>query len=130
MKWDGVIENFYFLALVNRKDLQSIRDLNGDHLKLLENLQDKSLEIIKSKYGISSNKLKIYFHYQPSFYHLHVHFSHVKLESANDAAGRAHLLKSVIQNIKLCPNYYQQADLSFMIKKDDSFYKLYEPLIV
>jgi m7GpppX diphosphatase len=129
MKWDGQIENFYFLAIVHCKDLKSIRDLTGNHLKLLENLYDKSLEVIKQKYNINSNKLKIYFHYQPSFYHLHVHFSHIKYEVANVAAGRAHLLKNVIENIKLCPDYYQKASLSFMIKKDDAFYKLYEPIV-
>ena len=109
MKWDGVIDNIYFLALVNRRDLQSIRDLNENHLKLLENILEKSLELIKSKYGINSNKPKIFFHYQPSFYHLHVHFQHIKFDSGNVTASRAHLLKSEIENIKLCTSYYQQA---------------------
>ena len=98
-------------------------------MPLLENLLEKSLALIKEKYKLSSNKIQISFHYQPSFYHLHVHFTHIKLQANYLSAGRAHFLDNVINNIKLCPDYYQRAELSFFIRKDDAFYKLYEPFL-
>jgi m7GpppX diphosphatase len=36
---------------------------------------------IKEKYGIPCSQLRIYIHYQPSFYHLHVHFTYLKYDA-------------------------------------------------
>ena len=49
------------------------------------------------KYGVREDELRVYIHYQPSYYHLHVHFLHVKYDAgAGMAAGKAHLLNDVI----------------------------------
>ena len=42
-------------------------------------------------------ELRVYMHYQPSYYHLHMHFLHVGCDAeAGMAAGKAHLLDDVI----------------------------------
>lgn len=75
IKWDGkTIENLYVLAIVHRHGIKSVRDLTADDLPMLKNVKQKSLEAIRSKYGLEADQVKCYFHYQPSFYHLHVHF--------------------------------------------------------
>ena len=49
------------------------------------------------KYGVRPEELRIYLHYQPSYYHLHMHFLHIKCDAgAGMAAGKAHLLDDVI----------------------------------
>lgn len=49
------------------------------------------------KYGVRADELRIFVHYQPSYYHLHVHFLHTKHDAgASMAAGKAHLLDDII----------------------------------
>jgi len=38
---------------------------------------DESYPAIEKMFGVPKEKLKAYFHYQPTYYHLHVHFIHV-----------------------------------------------------
>ena len=42
MKWDGLImSNLYLVAIVNVRNIKSLRDLNEEHLPLLKNIQTK-----------------------------------------------------------------------------------------
>ena len=54
--------------------------------------------MIKEKYGVPSKEIRAYFHYYPSYYHLHVHFNHVKYDVGGIHVGKAHLLSEVIDN--------------------------------
>jgi m7GpppX diphosphatase len=41
-------------------------------------------------------------HYQPSYYHFHLHFTHLQLDEGHGmAAGKAHLLEDVIDNLEV-----------------------------
>jgi m7GpppX diphosphatase len=127
IKWDGVSPNTLYLQAIVRTDkLKSLRDLTGAHRKMLENIREKSLEVIKGKYGLEAGKLRLFLHYQPSFYHLHIHVNHVANVNQAIEAERAHLLDHVIENLKLVPDYYQRASLTFPVKKDSELYKIYE----
>lgn len=100
----GQLESLYCLAIVHDRSLRSIRDLTASHVKLLQNIRfvivhfgvvwspctlpsftfsisnrDSSLEVLKTKFGVEPSSVRMYFHYQPTYYHLHVHFSHVKM---------------------------------------------------
>lgn len=44
-----------------------------------QSYRDASLEALKTQFGVPSSSLRIYVHYQPTYYHFHVHFSHVKM---------------------------------------------------
>ncbi|KAB7501078.1 m7GpppX diphosphatase [Armadillidium nasatum] len=82
MKWTGEqVENLYLQAIVVRRDLLSIRDLREEHLPLLRNIYSKCTKAIKENYNVPSSKLRIYCHYQPSYYHLHIHFSALSFEA-------------------------------------------------
>ncbi|VDO14080.1 unnamed protein product, partial [Brugia timori] len=82
LKWDGKnLANLYVLAIIRRKGIKSIRDLTSNDLPLLENISKKSYIAIKEKYGIDKHQIRAYFHYQPTFYHLHVHFIHVSYDA-------------------------------------------------
>ncbi|XP_043275055.1 m7GpppX diphosphatase [Venturia canescens] len=118
LKWDGNLNTLNVLA-ISRKKINSIRDLNASHLTLLKNIRDKGTEAIVKKYDISSSKLRIYFHYLPSYYHLHVHFTQLSVEDAGIYAEKAHLLSTVISNIELLPDYYQKVTLQFAVFNPD-----------
>ena len=77
---------------------------------------------ISETFGIHKSQLRVYIHYQPSYYHLHVHFTHLKYNPPGINVERAHLLQSVIANLKHHSNYYDMATLSYMIKKNDGLY--------
>lgn len=127
LKWDGkTLETLYLIAIVHRHSLKSLRDLNETHLLLLKNIRDKGISVIREKYGVERSQLRIYLHYQPSFYHLHVHFTYLKYEAPGIRCERSHLLDTVIDNIELMPDYYQRATLSFVLNDTHSLYKIYK----
>ncbi|XP_017110207.2 m7GpppX diphosphatase [Drosophila bipectinata] len=127
LKWDGRnVENLYLLGIIRKHDIKSLRDLNGSHLNLLRNLRESSKKAIFERYGVNPNQLRMYFHYQPSFYHLHVHINPVR----NDAPGiwceKSHMLDTVINNLELIPDYYQRATLPFVLYEGNKLLDLYE----
>lgn len=103
----------YLNALVIRRDLRSIRDLTSEHLPLLEAIYYRGRKAVAEKYAISPQELRVFLHYQPSFYHLHVHFTHIKAEAFGFQSERAHMLSTVIANIRLMPDYYQRVSIEF-----------------
>lgn len=128
LKWDGkTLETLYAVAIVHRMNLKSIRSLNADHLPLLRNIRDKGVAAIKKLYGLERSQLRIYFHYQPSFYHLHVHFTYLKYDAPGIFCEKSHLLDTVIDNIELMSDYYTKATLSFVIRSTDPYLGKYLP---
>lgn len=126
LKWDGkTVETLYLIAIVHRHSLKSIRSLTNEHLPLLYNIRDKGIATITKRYGIPRSQLRIYFHYQPSFYHLHVHFTFLKYDAPGIFCEKSHLLDTVISNIELLPDYYQRATLSFVLKENDAAFEQY-----
>ncbi|OTF83648.1 scavenger mRNA-decapping enzyme DcpS-like protein [Euroglyphus maynei] len=122
MKWNCENDNhlselekqsIYLNALVRRRDLRSLRDLNGQHLPLLEAIYERGRQAISKRYAIPVDQLRVFIHYQPSFYHVHVHFTHLLNEQRGFQCERAHLLSTVIQNIRLMNDYYQRVTLHF-----------------
>lgn len=55
------------------------------------------MQALVERYGVREDELRVYIHYQPSYYHLHVHFLHVNYDAgAGMAVGKAHLLNDII----------------------------------
>lgn len=88
---------------------------------MLENILDKSLKAIEEKHGLPASRVKVHFHYQPTYYHLHVHFRHIG--SRNDAPYI--FLQSAISNIKLASDFYQRATLQFAVRENHPLYEKY-----
>lgn len=123
LKWDGkTVEQLYLLALVRRRDIRSLRDLTAEHLPLLRNVQSRGIAAIKERYGIGASELRIYLHYQPTFYHLHMHFAYLRHDPPGINCEKAHLLSTVISNIELLSDYYQRVTLSYALKESDKLY--------
>ncbi|XP_053500877.1 m7GpppX diphosphatase [Ictalurus furcatus] len=120
-KWDQKqLDDLYLIAIVHRKDVKSLRDLTPDHLPLLRNVREKGLEAIMKRYSVPASKLRVMLHYQPSYYHLHVHFISLDYEAPGCGVERAHLLADVIQNLQDEPEYYRKHTLTFPIRADDT----------
>ncbi|GAB0096431.1 m7GpppX diphosphatase [Sergentomyia squamirostris] len=123
LKWDGqTAETLYCLALVQKRGIKSLRDLNESHLPLLRNILNKGIQAIEDKYAVGRSQLRIYLHYQPSFYHLHVHFTYLKHDAPGIFCEKSHLLNAVIDNIELMSDYYQRATLSFVLRENDKLW--------
>ena len=84
------------------------------------------METIREKYNVEPSRIKAYFHYQPSYYHLHMHFVHVMYDAPGIGAFGAHPFSSVIANIKMVPDYYQKAELTFVRKANDPILKKFK----
>jgi m7GpppX diphosphatase len=103
--------------LFNRDDLHllgipvnpipSIRDIRQEHIHLLEAIKERALSVCETVYGINRSEIKIYFHYPPSTYHLHIHFTWAGLNDSTTNFERAYDYDSVIKNIRLDPEYYR-----------------------
>ncbi|XP_076875402.1 m7GpppX diphosphatase [Brachyhypopomus gauderio] len=120
-KWDQKqLDDLYLIAIVHRRDLKSLRSLTSDDLPLLRNIREKGLEAIQKQYCVPPCKLRVYLHYQPSYYHLHVHFTSLDYEAPGCGVERAHLLSDVIQNLEADSSHYRHRSLSFALRADDA----------
>ncbi len=120
MKWDKLnFDLLYLCCIVNRTDIASVRDIHAGHAAYLENIQCKIKEVVHAKYPQvgGSDMLRIFIHYQPSYYHFHIHVVNVKHPGLGDgiAVGKAILLDDVIENVRLVPDYYQRRTLGYLI---------------
>lgn len=119
-KWDQKqLNDLYLIAIVHRRDIKSLRDLTAQHLPLLRNIRQKGEKSILERYGVQASKLRVYLHYQPSYYHLHVHFTALSYDAPGSGVERAHLLSDVIQNLQADPEHYHNRTLSFPLRADD-----------
>ncbi|CAN9514691.1 unnamed protein product [Ophioblennius macclurei] len=119
-KWDQKqVDDLYLIAIVHQRDIKSLRDLMSDHLPLLQNVFKKGKDAILQRYELPASKLRVYLHYQPSYYHLHVHFTRLGYEAPGCGVERAHLLPDVIQNLQADPKYYKTRTLYFPLRADD-----------
>ena len=116
LKWDKKsIKNLYCLAIFKNK-IYTIRDLNSSHLKLLKRVKNTVTKIIKKKFGINENYLRMYFHYPPSFWHLHLHINLIKNNHNGISTDVAWTLDNVIQNIELVNDYFQKINMAVIRK--------------
>lgn len=127
MKWDTKqTENLYVLAICHKRGLRSLRDLTSEHLPLLRNINEKVNAALALQFGTPSHRLRGYLHYQPSYYHLHMHFSVLGFEAPGTQVERAHLLSTVISNLEAYPHYYQRATVGYTVKEGDGLYTKYK----
>lgn len=102
LNWDRkTLDALHLLALVERRDIWSLRDLRKKHIPWLEHMKAKLIAATVETYpSIEPDQLKLYVHYQPTYYHLHIHIVHVALEAGGtQATGKAVGLESIIETL-------------------------------
>lgn len=122
MKWDGRPESLYATTFSYRTDIRSLRDLNQRHLPLLRAIRELVPKALEDKFNVPTSQIRLFVHYQPSYYHFHVHCTHVSLCSRSNSVERAHLLNDIIENISMCSDYYQRRTLSYSITEDHGLF--------
>ena len=111
--WNGTnLDKLHILCLPIDITLRSIRSLTSHHIHLLKHMKRVTLSVIKEKYGIDEYYIKMFFHYEPSTYHLHIHFVNVLYQDARSSVEYSHELNNVIFNLSICSDYYQRAVLN------------------
>lgn len=112
-KWNGVdMQKLHILTIPTDKSIRSIRDLAACHIELLLYCKTQTLNVIKEKYGYDENLIKIYLHYPPSTYHLHIHFVLISNIDATSSCEYSHELSNVIFNLKMNSEYYKLIDMN------------------
>ena len=104
LNWDRkTIEGLHLLVIVERRDIWSLRDLTKRQVPWLKAMRTKVLEATTELYPqLESDQLKLYVHYQPTYYHLHIHVVHVMLEAGTtQAIGKALGLENIISQLEL-----------------------------
>ncbi|KAI0107530.1 HIT-like domain-containing protein [Nemania sp. FL0031] len=103
LHWDKkTIDALHLLGIVERRDLWSLRDLKKKHIPWLKHMRAKLIDAtVKTYPQIEEDQLKLFFHYQPTYYHLHIHVVHVMLEAnSTQSLGKAVGLDSVIEQLE------------------------------
>lgn len=106
MKWDGTtMESLYLCAIVYNEEISSIRDLKASHVDWLTSILVKLRNVIPKHYhyAIRPDEIRLFVHYQPSYYHFHIHAVNIKHQGLGSgiAAGKAILLEEVIEQLRL-----------------------------
>ncbi|ESO88401.1 hypothetical protein LOTGIDRAFT_234493 [Lottia gigantea] len=126
LKWNRKDLDSLYLVAITHNHIKSLRDLNKESLPLLKNILKSGTEAIEKEFNIPVSKLRIYVHYQPSYYHLHVHFSNLKFDAPGTDVLRAHLLDSIIENIEMDSQYYENKTLHYTVKENDVLHQAYK----
>jgi m7GpppX diphosphatase len=124
-KWDRTLNTLYVQCIVRKRGIHSVRDLRREHLPLLKKVYETALTLVPKVYSteaekIEANQLKIYFHYQPSYYHLHIHITHINVE------GVGLYLRDVIDNITMDDQFYAKKTITYQLGKNHILYSLFE----
>jgi m7GpppX diphosphatase len=114
--WDGKdIDKLQLLCMPINRNLRSIRSLDESHISLLEHMKSVTLQVIREKYGLEEEYIRMYFHYEPSTYHLHIHFVNTASNQLHSSVEYSHELNSVIFNLKIMSEYYKIIKLNIRV---------------
>jgi m7GpppX diphosphatase len=123
-------EEMYLLAMPMQRGVRSLRDITAEHLPMLRALRSRVTAALSDGSaafeGVLPHHVQCYFHYPPSYYHLHVHCVHLKRTysgAMSNQIGHAHLLDDVIANVEAQSDFYQRATLSLAIKETHPYAK-------
>lgn len=123
-----VPESMYLQCIARDPRLRSIRDLNASHIPLLRRIQDTVIHLAKEKLACKSSQLRLYFHYYPTFWWLHVHVVHTSFFVPGHGlnVGKAILFEDVLQNLQFKSDYYAEALLVSSVKVGTPHYDAFK----
>ncbi|KAG2044480.1 scavenger mRNA decapping enzyme [Suillus americanus] len=130
MKWDTAnVSALYLLALYTHSDVHCMRDLRKvPHLGMLKTLRRDAWKVVQDKWGIGRGGVRMYIHYQPSYYHFHVHIVHTgHVGLYGMIVGQAHLLDDIISLLELDsddgPSILERMTLTYGLGTEHGLYK-------
>ncbi|XP_058050847.1 m7GpppX diphosphatase isoform X2 [Ahaetulla prasina] len=120
------LEDLYLIAVCHRRGIKSVRDLTAEHLPLLRNILKEGGEAIQKRFGLAKAQLRVYVHYQPSYFHFHVHFTALSYDAPGCSVERALLLSDVMYHLELDSQYYQKCPLTFPVRAGEPLLKKFQ----
>ncbi|XDT02747.1 Scavenger mRNA decapping enzyme C-term binding [Nakaseomyces glabratus] len=129
MKWDGNnLESLYLVAISYRDDVRSLRDLKMEDRDWLKNIYNKIRSIIPAcyNYAVHPDELRVFIHYQPSYYHFHIHIVNIKHPGLGNgiSTGKAILLDEIIDMLQyLGPEGYMRKTITYVIGENHDLWK-------
>ena len=115
--------DLYCLGIARTPDIASLRDLRGAHRRLLEDMRSEGLAAIESVYGVARDQVRVFVHYQPQFYHFHVHFTRLENETGC-AVERGHLVSDILQNLEGNGEYYAKRTITYKLMRGSALENL------
>ncbi|KAI1823618.1 scavenger mRNA decapping enzyme [Xylaria intraflava] len=136
LHWDReTIEALHLLGIVERRDIWTLRDLKKKNLPWLRHMRAKLLDAtVKTYPQIEADQLKLFCHYQPTYYHFHIHIVHVMLEAnATQSLGKAVGMDSIIEQLENMKGGeetgMESVSLSYTVgEASDLWVDIFEPL--
>ncbi|KAK4494229.1 hypothetical protein PRZ48_014527 [Zasmidium cellare] len=135
LNWDRkTLSTLHLLALVQRRDIWSVRDLKKSHVPWLRHLRLTLAATATKLYDVEADMLKFYIHYQPTYYHFHIHIVHVNAEATGtQAVGKALGLDHVISQLENLAGGdqagMQQVELSYTLGENSELWQqVFAPL--
>lgn len=133
LNWDRkTVTSLHLLGLVERRDIWSVRDLTKEHVPWLQQMRKKLLEATTKLYPqIEADQLKLYVHYQPTYYHFHIHVVHVMLEAGGtQGVGKALGLDHIVDQLgSMGDGGMSEASLTYSLgEASDLWTTVFEPL--
>ncbi|KAI0746574.1 scavenger mRNA decapping enzyme [Daedaleopsis nitida] len=133
MKWDlTTLSSLYLVAIAFNRSVRSLRDLNKTHLGMLKSIRREAARVVQERWGLAPGSLRMFIHYQPSYYHFHVHVVNANYQGLPGmSAGQAHILDDIISLIECDPDdgpsVLQKMTLTYTLGEQHG---LHEPLKV
>lgn len=135
LNWDRkTIASLHCLGLCERRDIWSLRDLCKKHVPWLKHMRQKLLDATTKLYpALEDDQLKLYIHYQPTYYHFHIHVVNVLSDpGSTQAVGKALNLENIIdqlERMKSDDDGMHDVTLTYTIgEASDLWLKVFEPL--
>eukprot|EP00554_Chaetoceros_debilis_P013499 CAMPEP_0194111604 /NCGR_PEP_ID=MMETSP0150-20130528/10576_1 /TAXON_ID=122233 /ORGANISM="Chaetoceros debilis, Strain MM31A-1" /LENGTH=490 /DNA_ID=CAMNT_0038801087 /DNA_START=140 /DNA_END=1612 /DNA_ORIENTATION=- len=118
--------DLYCLGIVKQDGIATLRDLTVTHIPLLKTLQEEGFSAIEKIYGVTRDQVRCFVHYQPQFYHFHVHFTRLENEIGS-TIERGHLVSDIIQNLEIGDgSFYEKRTITYKLKKASPLHNLIE----
>ncbi|KAF8421238.1 HIT-like domain-containing protein [Tirmania nivea] len=129
LKWDRkTLTSLYMMALVQRKDIMSLRDLTKKDVPWLRRVSNKITSAVCAAYPeLERSQIKLYVHYQPSYYHFHIHAVAISHDGGlGQIAGKAFLLGNVISQLESMPNEessFADVELTYVLGEESELWQ-------
>lgn len=105
MKWNlETVTDLYLLALCTTDGLRSLRDLRKHHVPVLKSIKEEATRIVNARWKNDGKaiSLRMFIHYQPSYYRFHIHIVNANHPMGfGMAVGQAHLLDDIVSLLEL-----------------------------
>ena len=116
-------KRFNWLAIVTDPSIKSIRDLRGEHVRMLEQLQSQCMAAIQREYQVEAGDVMVFANYPPSVYRLHFHLCAPFFKPSAYDAFRMHPLSAIINNLRIHPEYYRLSSIQIPVHRNSDLYR-------